>query len=165
MFFILIIYLHDLIFTLSFILSQHQNNDTTATNVVSVVIDNMQSSFVLFVASIQSYNYGVTYFRLIYFILSIFCSNTISTCFVAISENEVSLFFVLERKLFLRFDWFYFSIDLKSLYDSYLPLYTIFIIFIFNHPIWNQFSLLPLYTIVTPAVIENGPSSFFWFVA
>ena len=50
---ILIIYLHDFIFPLSFILLEHQNNNTTATIVVTVISDNWKSLFMLILASLQ----------------------------------------------------------------------------------------------------------------
>ena len=49
--------------------------------VAPFVSDNGPSVFVLFVASIQYYNYGVKYFRLNSFILSTVCFDTISTIF------------------------------------------------------------------------------------
>ena len=78
------------------------------TVVAAFVSKNGPSYFVLFFISLQSYNYGVTHFWLTYFILSIVSSNTISTYFVVIILKKVSSSYVLERKLFLRFDWLYF---------------------------------------------------------
>ena len=54
-------------------------------------------------------------------------SNKISSGFVSITENKVSLFF-WERKLFLRFECFIIFIHINSLYESYWP----FIYMIFN---------------------------------
>ena len=97
------------IFYISFIihLIWTSKNDTNETVLLPVVSDYVQSSFVLFVASPQAYDYGVTYFRWTSFILSITFSKNIQR-FRRYNSKEVSLFFVLERNLFLRLDWFYF---------------------------------------------------------
>ena len=99
-----------------------------------------QQAIKVFFASIHSYDCGVLSFWLTSYILSIVCSNTIFTGFVAIIANKESLYFLLWRNLFLRLNWFYFLIYLKSLYESYLPLAKIFIIFFFNYLIQNQIS-------------------------
>ena len=87
--------------------------------------------------------------------LSIVLSNTIYTYFFGTTANKVSLFFVLERNLFLIFDSFYFLINLKSLYESYLPLSTLFIILFPHHLIWNQ-RYPATATVVAPVVSDNG---------
>ena len=56
----LIIYLHDFISPLSFFSFEHKDNDTIATVVAPFLSDNGKLLFVLFFASIQSQNYGVT---------------------------------------------------------------------------------------------------------
>ena len=61
-FVILIIYLYDFIFYLSSNLFEHQNNGTNETVIIPGVRDNGQSLFVLFVASLQQYDYAVTQF-------------------------------------------------------------------------------------------------------
>ena len=75
----------------------HQLFPATATVVTPVGSDNGQSFLVLFLVLMHSYNYGAAYIKLTFFILSIFCSNKISTCFVAITEQKV-IFLVLEKK-------------------------------------------------------------------
>ena len=62
------------------------------TSVTPVVSEKSKSFFILFVASLHSYDYGVAYFRLTSFILSVFLSKTISKGFVAITARKVSFF-------------------------------------------------------------------------
>ena len=57
-----------------------------------------------------------------------------------------------------------FLIHLKLLYESFLPLSTLFLVF-FNNWIRSQLFFLPLHTVVATVVSENGPSEFVWFVA
>ena len=118
-----IIFLHGFIFHLSFILFEHKNKNNNATVVVPVVCDNGQSSFVLFV---KSYVKVLHSFELTSFVLSMVWSNTISTGFLAITAKKLS--FYLGEKL-LPMIWLFFFINLKSLYESYLPLSTLFLIF------------------------------------
>ena len=66
-----------------------------------------------------------------------FWSKTISTGFFAITVKKLSTFFVLERNLFLRFDLFYLSIYQKLLYEYYLPLSTLYLIFFNQHNIYR----------------------------
>ena len=105
-------------------LIQNQLSAATATVVTPVVSDKGRSSFVLFFAFIQWYDYVVVYFWLAYFILSIICLNTISTDFVTITENKVSLFSVFDERLFLCFDCFFEK--MRSLDESYWPFIYIF---------------------------------------
>ena len=116
----------------------------------------------LFIASLQSYYYGITLFQLISYILSIFLGHNIYR-FCCYNRKKVKFIFCFGETLFLRFDWLYSSIYLKSLYESYLPLSTSFLIFVFNHPIQNK--LLPLHTIVALVVSNNGLLLFVSFVA
>ena len=74
---------------------------STVTIVDPVVSNNGQSLFVLFVASLQSYNYVVTYSLLTSFILSIVFADTTCSYFVAITAKKVSLFYVLDKQIFL----------------------------------------------------------------
>ena len=67
----------------------------------------------------------------------------------------MSLFYVLEKNLFLQFDWFYFLIYLKSFCEFYLPLYTLLLTLFFNHPFLNKL-LAATATAVTPVVSDNG---------
>ena len=62
----------------------------------------------------------------LFYIINIF-SNTISTHFVSITAKKVRL--ILFWRKFVHTIW------INSLYESYLTLSTIFIIFCFNHPI------------------------------
>ena len=88
--------------------------------------------------------------------------NTISTGFISITAKKVSLFYVLERNLFLQFGWFYFFINLKQLYESYLPLNKLFLFLFFNNLIWNQLSAATA-TVVAPVGSENGQSRKFFY--
>ena len=83
----------------------------TATVVSTVVGNTRKSLCVLFVASIHSWNYGVTYIQLTYFILSNI---------------------VLELNLFLWFDCLVFSIYIKSLYEAYWKFLYIISLFLFH---------------------------------
>ena len=74
---------------------------------------------------------------------------------------RVSLFLVLDKNLFLRFDWYHFVIYLNSLYEPYLPLSILYLILFFNCPIRSNFSSLPLHTEIAPAVSYSKTSSFF----
>ena len=56
--------------------------------------------------------------------------------------------------MFLRCDWFYVLINLKSFYELYLPLYTLFLIVFFNYRIRNQLSSSTA-TSDTPVVSDN----------
>ena len=105
----------------------------------------------MFVASLKSYNYGVTYVRLTSFILSIVFLDTISTGLVAMKENKSSVFFVFERNLFQWFDWFYFLIHLKSFYVSYW-------LFIYIK-CWFLFQTYSPKQILFPATVYRRPSS------
>ena len=80
---------------------------------------------------------------------------------LAIIAKKVSLFYVLKQNLFLQFDSFYFSMYLNLLYESYLPLSTLFLIFFFNHPIQNQISAANA-TSATPVVRDDGQSRKFF---
>ena len=113
---------------------------------------------------LHNYSHAITVLHSLFYIINSF-SNKISTGFVSTTENKVSIYFFLEQNLFLWFYWFYFLIYLKSLYESYLPSSTLFLILFFNHPIWNQFSFLPLHSVVASFVSDNGLSVFVLFVA
>ena len=99
------------------------------------------------------------------FILWSVCLNTISTGFVALPENRVTLIYFQEKNLFLRFDWFNYMMYLKLWHESSLPLFALFLILSFNNQICNQISLLILHTVISPVLIDNMPSSFVLFVA
>ena len=73
--------------------------------------------------------------------------------FFRYNRKEGKFFF--EKTLFLKFDWFYFPVNLKSLYESYLPLFALFIIFFFTHLIWNQLST-DTATVFALVVSDNG---------
>ena len=130
---------------------------TLNTNVYPVVSDNGPSELVWFVASLHNFNSGVTWFWSTSFILSTVCSNKISIGLIAITSKKVSLFYVLERNLFLLFNWFYFLINLNPLYQYYLPLPTLFLILLFSRNIKNPLSSATK-TILTPVVSDNGKS-------
>ena len=46
----------------------------------------------------------------------------------------------MEKQLFLRFYWYYLCVYLKSLYESYLPISTLFLILFFNNLVQDQLS-------------------------
>ena len=56
--------------------------------------------------------------------------------------------------MFLRLDWSYFFIYLKSLYESYLPLSTLFLTLFFNHLIQKQLSAATT-AVIDPVISEN----------
>ena len=63
--------------------------------------------------------------------------------------------FFFREIFFLQFNWYYLFIYIKSMFESYLPLSTLFLISYFNHMIWNQLSAATA-TVVTPVVRDNG---------
>ena len=105
--------------------SKNQIFSVTVTAVDPVLSDNGKSLLIFVAAFILWYKYGVTYFGLTYFILSILFSNTIYTGLIYDASKKVSFF--SGWNLFLQFDWFYFSNNIKSLYESCLSF--IYIIF------------------------------------
>ena len=96
------------VFIFSYLKHLIRNSLSAATTVVDtpVVSYNRRLLFVVFVAFLHSYDYGVIQFWLNYLILSIILSNTISTGFDSITANQVCLYFVLEWNLCLRFHCF-----------------------------------------------------------
>ena len=114
---LLTIYIHYFPFTFSNIWLKNRLSDATETIVALVVSDNGKYLFGLFITLIHSYDYGVTYFWLTYLIWLTVCFNKISTGFVAITENKVTLNFVL----FLRLYWIYYLKNMKTLFKSYWP--------------------------------------------
>ena len=95
--FILIISLHDFPFTFSNTWFENQINADTATIIAPVISENRQSYFVLFVALIHSYNYGVTYFWLTYYIISIFLEHNLYWfCRYHRKEGKLILIFLMK---------------------------------------------------------------------
>ena len=127
--------------------------------VASVASYNKKLLFVLFDASLNSYDSTVKHFWITYFILSIISLDTISTGFVDITGKEVSLFVFLEQTLFLLFDRYYFLIFPKWVYTSYLPVSSLFLILFFNNTIQNNLSAVTA-TVVAPVGSDNEKSRF-----
>ena len=135
----------------------------TATVVDPDVCDNRQLSLILFVVFILWYEYGVTYFLLAYFILSIDLSKTISTGLVDIKTKKAILSLVFDHNLFLWFDWIYFFKQHKVIVWVILIISLHCFIFHFSN-IWfkNQING-SISIVVSPVVSDNWKSSFFLF--
>ena len=71
----------------------------------------------------------------------------------------------LEQNLSLRFDWFYFSIYLKALYESYLTLLYIGLRFLLQSSDVIPILFTATAISVAPVLSESGPSLFVIFVA
>ena len=104
--------------------------------------------------------YGVTYIRLMYFILSIIWSNKISTDFITIT----AIVFVFFKCCFCEFNSIYYFKNIKSLIESYWPFIYIINHFLFKHLIQNWLSTVTE-TVVTPVVSDKEQQLFVLFVA
>ena len=92
-------YIHDFIFPFYLILFEHENNDTYASFIVPLVSDNRKSSAVLFVESIQSYDYVAKWFQLTYFyIISCFLKHNFYRFFLYLKKKD-KFSFVFGAKL------------------------------------------------------------------
>ena len=119
---------------------QNQLSSDTTTAVTRVVSAKGWSLFVLLVTSWHAYDHVVTWLLLTSHILSIILSKIISTGLLLLYQTRwVYILFWSESCVC---DWtvLIFLINIKSLYESYLPLSTLFIIFYFKHLIQNRLS-------------------------
>ena len=125
----LIIYPHYFIFLFSKIWFKHQINASTA--------------IVFSAASINSYNYGVTGFWLIYFIISTVLLNTIYIDLVSITEKKVS-FFCLKKSCFYNSTVLFFSEQHKVIVCVILTTYLHWFLSPFSKIWFESDSSLPL---------------------
>ena len=151
--FILIINLHDFIFTLWFILFEHKkqyhfklcrSSRKWQWSIIVCVV-----SCITTVVKLRRYIVTINLFHIINWLLE---KNLYRFC--RYNSNGDKFLFCFGEKLFLRFDWFYFSIYIKSLHESYLPLSTLSLILFFQSYYSNQLSAATA-TIFSPVVSDN----------
>ena len=123
------------------------------TDVAPVVSDNGTSSFFCWITTVIQLRHCI--FDINLFITITFLPEHNLYMFCCYNIKEGKFVFVLEQNLFLGFHWFYFLIYLNSLYESYSPLSSLFLILFFNYLIQNQLSTATA-TIIGPVVSDNG---------
>ena len=88
-------------------------------------------------------------------------SQTQSLQFFWYNSKKVKFIFCFGAKLIPTIWLTYFSIYLKSFYESYLSLSTLLIIFVFSHPIQNKFSSLTLQLLLLSLQVKTDHQCLF----